>query len=72
MIEIQLVVGGISNTYPFSDSQYPAMTVTFVQGREAVIAAKLMTRGMQTIGQRLQDATVLKATASFETCYQFL
>jgi amidase len=66
MDKIRLAVGAISNTCPFNATGHPAMSVPCGWGEADGEAGKKLPIGMQIIGKKWDEMSVLKAAAAFE------
>ncbi len=66
MDKIRLAVGTMSNTCPFNATGHPAMSVPCGWGEAAEEKGKKLPIGMQIIGKRWDEMSVLKAAAVFE------
>jgi amidase len=66
MDKIRLAVGAMSNTCPFNATGHPAISVPCGWGEAEGEAGKKLPIGMQIIGKRWDDMSVLKAAAVFE------
>jgi amidase len=64
--KIKLAIGVTVNTSPFNCSGHPALSVPCGFGRDCETGTKLLPIGMQIVGRRWDDETVLKAAAIFE------
>jgi amidase len=66
MDKVKLAVGLTSNTCPFNATGHPAMSVPCGWGEADGEAGKKLPIGMQIIGKRWDEMSVLKAAAAFE------
>ena len=66
MDKIWLVVGAMSNTCPFNATGHPAINVPCGWGDADGEAGEKLPIGMQIIGKRFDDMSVLKAASVFE------
>lgn len=66
MDKIRLAVGMMGNTCPFNATGHPAMSVPCGWGNADGAAGQKLPIGMQIIGKRWDETSVLKAAAVFE------
>ena len=67
MDKIKLAVGAMSNTCPFNATGHPAMSVPCGWAEAVDEPGKYLPVGMQIIGKRWDDMSVIKAAAVFES-----
>ena len=67
MDKIKLAVGAMSNTCPFNATGHPALSVPCGWAEAVDEPGKYLPVGMQIIGKRWDDMTVIKAAAVFES-----
>ena len=67
MDKIKLAMGAMSNTCPFNATGHPALSVPCGWAEAVDESGKYLPVGMQIIGKRWDDMTVIKAAAVFES-----